>query len=310
MSNILSVGIATIDIINEVESYPKEDSEVRTIAQNCQRGGNATNTLVVLSQLKHHCFWAGTLANDRNKHIISQDLDKYHINYTNVVEIEDAINPTSYIIHSHDTATRSIIHHRNLAEYSFENFKHLLIKNDRLKHLDWIHFEGRNIENVYLMQQYCKENFPHIKISVEIEKSRPQIERLYEYADVILFSKPFAIKMGYSRAEDFFLAQSKNTKNKILSCTWGDKGASLWLNNKLFNQVAYQTDKLVDTLAAGDTFNAALIHALLKTNIKDLSDTSGTQILAFASRVAGEKCAHKGINISISSQDYLSKFKK
>ena len=49
MANILAVGIATIDIINRVNGYPHEDDEIRAISQSIRRGGNATNTLVVLS---------------------------------------------------------------------------------------------------------------------------------------------------------------------------------------------------------------------------------------------------------------------
>jgi hypothetical protein len=51
MAKILGIGIAALDIINTVDGYPNEDAEVRAINQRVCRGGNATNTLVVLSQL-------------------------------------------------------------------------------------------------------------------------------------------------------------------------------------------------------------------------------------------------------------------
>ncbi|MEA3643199.1 MAG: ketohexokinase, partial [Lamprobacter sp.] len=63
-ASLLGVGIATLDIINQVERYPAEDAEVRASAQRLLRGGNCANTLAVLSELGHHCRWAGTLADD------------------------------------------------------------------------------------------------------------------------------------------------------------------------------------------------------------------------------------------------------
>ena len=48
-TRILGVGIATLDLINEVERYPPEDAEVRALTQRRSRGGNAANTLAVLS---------------------------------------------------------------------------------------------------------------------------------------------------------------------------------------------------------------------------------------------------------------------
>ena len=49
MAKILAVGIATLDIINTVDRYPEEDSEIRALSQHQTRGGNATNTLRVES---------------------------------------------------------------------------------------------------------------------------------------------------------------------------------------------------------------------------------------------------------------------
>ena len=65
MATILAVGIATLDIINTVERYPYEDSETRASHHRTTRGGNATNTLSVLSQIDHHCHWAGTLIDEQ-----------------------------------------------------------------------------------------------------------------------------------------------------------------------------------------------------------------------------------------------------
>src|SRR3569832_2418368 len=79
MARILGIGIATLDIINHVEGYPAEDSEVRALAQRISRGGNCTNTLVVLSQLGHRCGWGGVLAEESDAARITADLDSYHI---------------------------------------------------------------------------------------------------------------------------------------------------------------------------------------------------------------------------------------
>ena len=61
---VLGVGIATLDLVNEVDRYPAEDAEIRARAQRVGRGGNCTNTLAVLAQLGHACSWAGTLGDD------------------------------------------------------------------------------------------------------------------------------------------------------------------------------------------------------------------------------------------------------
>ena len=64
MARILGVGVATVDIINSLDQYPLEDQKLRINSRSIKRGGNAANSLVILSQLGHQCAFAGTLATD------------------------------------------------------------------------------------------------------------------------------------------------------------------------------------------------------------------------------------------------------
>ena len=50
MAKLLGTCNATLDIIHLVDSYPKENDEVRCSERCVRRGGNLANTLVVLSQ--------------------------------------------------------------------------------------------------------------------------------------------------------------------------------------------------------------------------------------------------------------------
>jgi len=280
----MAVGIATVDTINEVEQYPEEDSEVRIYSQNITRGGNATNTLVVLKQLGHNCFWTGTLANDINQQVIIDDLDNYQIDYSYSRIIQQATNPTSYILLSREKASRSITHYRNLVEYSFNAFRLIPLED-----FDCLHFEGRNVAQVLKMMAYCKVHYPKLKLSLEIEKPRPQIDSLFKYADVILFSKHYAESNGFTSAQNL-LKHYQKLNTKIISCAWGNAGADLSYYGKIYNSSAYEPKKIVDTLAAGDTFNAALIHAVLLK-------LEPQQIINYACKLAGLKCAIKGLDL-------------
>ena len=64
MAKLLGIGNATLDIIHHVDGYPEENSEVRCRERHVRRGGNAANTLVVLSQLGVACSWADVLVDN------------------------------------------------------------------------------------------------------------------------------------------------------------------------------------------------------------------------------------------------------
>ena len=283
MAKILAVGIATLDIINTVARYPLEDSEVRAVSQQKKRGGNATNTLAVLSQLGHECHWAGVLVDETDTQLIRHDLAQYNIDIHACQQAGNGNMATSYITLDQHTGSRTIVHFRDCPEYSFSSFKAL-----ELTAYDWIHFEGRNITQTQLMIQYLKQHHPDIPCSLEIEKPRPDITSLFDLPDVLLFSKDYVLAQGSQDPADFL--QGLTTPHTTLaSCTWGSHGAWLIDASEIIHHATSPNEgHTIDTLAAGDTFNAALIHSL---SIKNPPQ----QALDYAVQLASHKCQQSGI---------------
>lgn len=282
MANILCVGIATLDIINEVECYPDEDDEVRILSQEKRRGGNATNTAAVLSQLGHQCDWAGTLVNEIDSQTILSDLEYHQIKYDHCQFLEQGKVPTSYIILSRKSGSRTISHYRDLPEYSFDAFKSI-----DLHSYDWFHFEGRNVAETQKMMNWCKQQSPDTPISVEIEKPRELIQNLFEPADIILFSKQYALAQTKTSAEVFCQEISTQYFDKAIICAWGNLGAGGSFNQKYYWQDALNI-KVVDTLAAGDVFNAGIID-------QQINQQTLSKCIQFACQLAGKKCSINGI---------------
>ena len=138
------------------------------------------------------------------------------------------------------------------------------------------------------MLQYLKKYHPSIPCSLEIEKSRPDIASLFHLTNVLLFSEDYVLKKDKQDPTDFLLTLKKPHET-IATCTWGSHGA--WLiddSGTVHNATPSNNSNIIDTLAAGDTFNAGLIHALC---IKKPQH----QALDYATQLANHKCRQSGL---------------
>ena len=285
MAKVLGIGVATMDCVQIVEHYPEVDSELRAQQQHLWRGGNATNTLVVLSQLGEQCSWLGTLADDVFADIICADLEHHHIDYSLCPRLVNTTSPTSHILLSRESASRNIVHYRNLRELNEQD------SNDiDFSQWDWIHFEGRNVEVTHHLMCHIRKNYPNVTVSLEIEKPRDGIETLFDFADCLFFSRHFANAKGFKTAERFLREwQDLHKQSSDLICAWGEEGASALSNKGIYFAVPALDIDVVDSRAAGDVFNAAYIHARLQG--EDL-----LQGLEQACQFAGIKCSQLGLN--------------
>lgn len=119
----------------------------------------------------------------------------------------------------------------------------------------------------------------------------------------------YEIKFQIKSNEYIILDYNNCTKKKItfysffffrcrcsIICPWGSNGAcALDSNNSYFTFNAYQTEKIIDSLGAGDTFCAAVIFALSYQK-KLLQDA-----IKFGNMIAGYKLSFYGY-------DEISKF--
>jgi ketohexokinase len=258
MATIIGVGIAAVDIVNTVDGYPTEDEEVRALTQSIRRGGNVTNSLVVLSQLGHDCVWLGTLADDVNSQVITEDLSRHGVNYSCCERIKNSKTPTSFITLNQHNGSRTIVHYRDLPELSAQS-----INAVNIKQAQWIHFEARNATVTRQMMDTINSLVPDIPVSIEVEKPRDQLQILFAGADVYFFSRAFAATQEFDSAPALLHHYRNKIADALLVCTWGELGAYALQDEQLFHAPALSVNPIVDTIGAGDTFNAGFIHALL-----------------------------------------------
>jgi ketohexokinase len=281
---ILGVGVATLDIVNETDTYPEEDTEVRALRQTWRRGGNVTNSLVVLSQLGHACSWIGTLGDDPQSAAVLSDLDLNRVDRSHCVRIKRGMTPTSCVLLSRADGSRTIVHYRDLAELTAAQFRAIDARG-----YDWVHFEGREPPETAAMFRDLLGRDPGCRFSLEVEKPRPGIASLLIGPQLVLFSRAYALSLGYTDPRRFLAEQWMRTTASLLVLPWGAEGAYGQVRGESpFFVPPYMPPEVRDTLGAGDVLNAAVIDGVL-------AGLKPPVVLDRAGRLAGHKCGRDGL---------------
>uniref|UniRef100_A0A8D8ULA6 Ketohexokinase n=2 Tax=Cacopsylla melanoneura TaxID=428564 RepID=A0A8D8ULA6_9HEMI len=293
---ILCVGLVCVDLIQIVESFPKEDSDQRCIEQRWQRGGNASNNCTVLSQLGVPCEFFGTVSKGVFADYVENDFQELNISCENCIVHEGRDFPLSSVIINKVNGSRTIIHsNRNLPELTAEDFYKL-----DLSKYSWIHFEGRRNTAaiagmmrrvIHFNEEERPDHQSKVKLSVELEKAnRTQLLDLIPLCDVGFVGKDFATSQAYNTMSDTVRHLKPNISDGCeLVVAWGERGSmGVSKEGKIVQSIAYTPTEIVDTLGAGDTFVAGTISLLVKGH--SLQDG-----ITFGCKLAGAKIGIEGL---------------
>lgn len=293
---ILCVGLCVLDIIHVCSSYPEEDSDRRCEQGHWQRGGNASNVCTVLANLGASCEFFGVLSKSEGFRMLLSDCNERNICIENCPAVD--INPPfSSVILNQENDSRTIIHcNPNFPILTYDHFKENIVKKGLLGNYRWIHFETRNpLETSRMLKDIVNYNQTvdvkeRIVISLDQEKIKPEHLELNEFADYSIIGKDLALAMGFRssmEAATEIRRMSLNPKLNVI-CPWGTEDtACVDADGNYFLVPVVSTKNIVDTLGAGDTFCAALIHSLAnKSRLKDAVE--------FANKIASVKLGFYG----------------
>ncbi|KAG8460031.1 hypothetical protein KFE25_011080 [Diacronema lutheri] len=216
-ARLLIVGGVYVDVLNEVTSYPLEDSACRALSSIRRRGGNAGNSAVVLARLlRAHAddctvSWVGVVPSRANADsafaLAEFASDSVDTSLLEEIGGDGVGQPTSFIVLARDTGSRTIVSTRNnCRELSVEHFRAALARAaEQLSGAAaapfgeprWCHLECREMPSVREMAHAFRANpLPAgaSVLSLEVEKPHmvpAELLPVFALCDAIFLSREF-----------------------------------------------------------------------------------------------------------------------
>lgn len=233
---ILFIGVAALDTIATIKSFPKPDDKIRSESILISGGGNAANTAVAFSRMSSS-FLAmscdvdllSAVGNDVNGNTICNDLLSQGVGLERIQRYS-GVSSWCYVMvvsSGPQQNTRTCVFQSGSTNLSVEHIKHNLLgstsdglKDDsgHLRGYSAAHFDGRHIEaSVYLARLLVRLDIPY---SVDVERPRGEglLELLHGATIVICNSRYCNLTLGLDEQEEGELDEKETVANlrKIL----------------------------------------------------------------------------------------------
>lgn len=205
---------------------------------------------------------------------------------------------------------------RNSAEldYNLELLNKLSVKDYSILHIGSLFLsDEKSIEILKKYVEGAKANGLSVSFDVNLRKdifdSEEVIKERYKY----FLENADYLKMSEEEFDYFFAGKNpfdlfKELNIKVLLITKGNKGASMYLNNKEYFQNTFKV-KVKDTVGAGDSFYSGFLSKIIESeNLTEVDDFYYIKIMEFASACGALTCSKEGALVGYNSVQDVIKF--
>lgn len=308
----LCCGDALFDlfVISDSESSKSESSTSR-ISLNGDVGGSPLNVAAGLARLGHRSLYFSKLSTD----LFGQRIRRYMArnNIDNSLSLQTDRNSTLAMVEKNkDGSARYVFYTNGTADLSIKVNE---LPESLPEHIRVLHFgsystavdpTGSTLAN--LAKRESVDRFvsydPNLRPSIEpdIGKWRETFHQYASAATLVKASDEDIESLLGKNKEDQFVSDCFELGAELIFITRGADGASGFARDGELAQCEGQKVKVVDTVGAGDTFQAALLHYLVKNKHITTGNTLEGKvdlnaILKFAVSAAAITCARSGADL-------------
>lgn len=252
---VFGIGIATVDLIGRVPSFPEPDGFSIMLEFDRQIGGPVSNALAALARLGVDTMWAGKVGGDEFGRWIVDDFNSEGI-LLDVSVDEGGTTPLSFILVDSNSGSRSIIFHPGCSLLLERELSPEVLAPSKLIHLD-----GGFVDGAFQAARYGREH--GIKVSLDVGVPFPGLEDILEVVDLLMPTLGIARYLAGEDSVEDCLRKLRESGPGTVIITHGDEG-SWGIDGEGIARAEAVEVEAVDTTGCGDAFHGAFLYGELQ----------------------------------------------
>lgn len=269
--DVIVVGELNIDLIlNQIMGFPKVGTEILANEMEFTLGSSSAICASNLSSLGVKVGFIGKVGDDIFGRFIIEKLKEKGVD-TSMIIIEDTLKTGVTVALSYQEDRAMTTYPGAMSHLTLDNIDEECLKNTRHVHFSSYFLQPGFKDKLHLLFQKAKNAGATTSMDVQwdpAEKWDLNLEEVLPYVDVFLPNKIELQNLTGQTDLSTALASIQNSESfVVVKC--GSKGSVLFHNGKQISKPPFLHDNVVDTIGAGDSFNAGYIYKFIQGKSPD-----------------------------------------
>ncbi len=264
--DVIVVGELNIDLIfNQIEGFPEVGKEILADRMTLTLGSSSAICASNLSPLGLKVAFIGKLGNDVFGHFIIDKLKEKGVD-TSLIIIEEGCQTGATMALSYNEDRAMVTHQGAMSQLGINDIADSWLKLAKHLHFSFYFFQSGFKNSLDAL--FAKEKHLGLSTSLDVqwdpvEKWDLDLEKVLPLVDVFIPNKTELQKLtGNPNLNTAVESIQDLSKYTVVKC--GNKGSVLCYDDKKIKKEPFLNAQVVDTIGAGDSFNAGYISKFIK----------------------------------------------
>ncbi|MFH2056197.1 MAG: PfkB family carbohydrate kinase, partial [bacterium] len=244
----IGFGLATLDHLSLVESFPQPGRKLEVAESAVEGGGPVATALATLARLGASVAYCGRLGDDLAGRQVIDSFKRCGVNVKSVIMDSSAVTPIATVLVEQGSGRRTVL--LNPGRGCFLRAGE--VRENLIQQTLAVHLDGRRLAVERRVARYARRY--GVTTFLDVGSLRNSVENLLHDIDHFVVAEEYALGITGRRSQRLAARDLWLPSMKSLTITAGRQGAIAFDGRTFYRQPAFEVE-IKDVTGAGDAFH-------------------------------------------------------